>query len=298
MFEPKEKTPNKKHLMLTREEGKAFSVRLKYTNPEQLSKATDVDIGVFDHPEEGLAPLSKYNTTDKPRVAVTVEIDRNGMARVTSTDASVSEYVEKQVRIGRKKKKKDGEQKKDKDDEKAEETDEEKGDEKAEGKEEDKEEEAAGDDDSASDEAKLDEDGEDPEVILLNNCSWNATVNVTLGEPGEDDEPKEVGAYVEIASGGTKTKDCSYVNASFEGEIVLKCEEGTLDADTADCSLIQYESRTEKVFRHVDVASTYTQQGITGLTKEQMGGARKKLKAIHKKMEALRNLAKVRPPPW
>lgn len=107
-------------------------------------------------------------------------------------------------------------------------------------------------------------------------------------------EPTSVGMYVEIPSGKRKTKDCSYVNSSFDGIIVLTCTDAVLTADTDDCTPVGFETKIEKVFKHTDLPSVYTQSGLTGLTAEQMAAARTKIKAINKKMAAIRALSKAK----
>eukprot|EP01043_Picozoa_sp_COSAG02_P084383 COSAG02_NODE_22227_length_759_cov_0.975758_1_plen_200_part_10 len=101
VFEPKEPVPNRKYLIFSRSSN--FTVSLKYTNPEVMSADTETDIGLYNM--TGVNKCEKFNTTDKPKITLKLEIDRNGMATVTEAAAGVTEWTEKSVKIPRKKKK-------------------------------------------------------------------------------------------------------------------------------------------------------------------------------------------------
>ena len=293
VFEPKETVPNRKYLVFSRSSN--FTVSLKYTNPEVMSPDTETDIGVYNL--TGVNKCEKFNTTDKPKMTLKLEIDKNGMATVTEATAGVTEWTEKSVKIPRKKKKTDEDDKptKKKKSKKSKDSD----DADAEGDEAEAEKDSStdeeGGEDSSAEESSSEEPVEEPEIIEEHKCEWNATVNVTLGE-GDDAKEKEVGPYVALDSGKNKTMkgECASVNPEFEGDIVLMCFEAALTADTSDCTVAQYEIRSEKVGRKVELRSKYKEQGISKMTKSKKEDANTRLAKIQKVMDEIHRLAKVK----
>eukprot|EP01047_Picozoa_sp_COSAG01_P060146 COSAG01_NODE_7330_length_3248_cov_14.447444_1_plen_1001_part_10 len=291
VFEAKETIPNTKYLMFTRDGN--FTVDLQYSNPEVLPRDADVVIGSYNLTR--LEKCTKFNTTDKPTVTLKLQIDRNGMATLAEATGSVTEWTEKQIKIARKKTKNDntGTNKTKAD------AAESNGDDTASN--ETVTNTTAADNDGTEpvlddDKAQLDDAGDSnkkaaDDEVKRKGCSWNATANVTVGEEGAN--ATEVGAYIEIDDGKTYplASECTRVNAAYEGEIVLRCDDGVLSADTTDCTLIQYESRAEKVAQQVKLKSKYLEFGISKLSKAQIGGAKSKLDKIRKVMAELQRLA-------
>ena len=299
VFEPKEPVPNRKYLVFSRSSN--FTVSLKYTNPEVMSPDTETDIGIYNM--TGVNKCEKFNTTDKPKITLKLEIDRNGMATVTEAAAGVTEWTEKSVKIPRKKKKKAGDEEKGPEETKkkskkksSKDTEE---DEPADGNEPEPEPEkdsAEGDSgDTNTEDAAESEVVEEPQVIEDHKCAWNATLNVTLGE-GEGALEKEVQPYIGLDSGKNKTMtgECANVNPEYEGDIVLMCFEAALTADTSDCTVVQYELRSEKVARKVDLRKKYRENGISKMTKSKKDDANGRLGKIQKIMDEIHRLAKAK----
>jgi hypoxia up-regulated 1 len=290
VFEPKEPVPNRKYLIFSRSSN--FTVSLKYTNPEVMSADTETDIGWYNM--TGVNKCEKFNTTDKPKITLKLEIDRNGMATVTEAAAGVTEWTEKSVKIPRKKKKTEDEKAPKKKSKKSKDSDE---DESADGNEPEPEKDSAESDagDTNDEGAKEPEVAEEPEVIEEHKCEWNATLNVTLGE-GEDAKEKEVQPYIGLDSGTNKTMtgECAIVNPEYEGDIVLMCFEAALTADTSDCTVVKYEIRSEKVVRKVDLKKKYREKGISKMTKSKKDDANGRLAKIQKVMDEIHRLAKAK----
>ena len=218
VFEPKEPVPNRKYLVFSRDSN--FTVDLKYTNPEVMSSDTEAQIGSYNL--TGVNKCEKYNTTDKPKMSLMLEIDKNGMATVTEASAGVSEWTEKSVKIPRKSKKTEDEPpKKSKKDRKKKSSKMKKD---ADDESEEKDPDAETTDEDVADEVVEEPVVEEPVVVEEHKCEWNATINVTLGE-GEEAKEKEVGPYVSLNSGHNKTMkaECSSINPEFEGDVELLC---------------------------------------------------------------------------
>eukprot|EP01047_Picozoa_sp_COSAG01_P049220 COSAG01_NODE_4859_length_4677_cov_7.521407_2_plen_1059_part_01 len=293
VFEPKETIPNTKYLMFTRDGN--FTVDLKYSNPDVLPRDADVGIGSYN-----LTRLSekcaKFNTTDKPTVTLQLQIDRNGMATLAEATASVTEWTEKQIKIARKKVKKEdaGANKTKVDGTDSQGDGSASNDTATNAKAADEAETDSAPDDDDDTAAKKNDDGDSSKKLdeqkKRESCSWNATASVTVGE---GTNATEVGAYIEIRDGETYplATECTRVNAAYEGEIVLRCNDGELSADTTDCTPIQYEARLEKVVQRVKLKSGYLEHGISKLSKAQLGGAKSKLDKIRKVMAELQRLA-------
>lgn len=290
VFEPKEPVPNRKYLVFSRSSN--FTVSLKYTNPEVMSADTETDIGFYNM--TGVNKCEKFNTTDKPKITLKLEIDRNGMATVTEAVAGVTEWTEKSVKIPRKKKKTEDEKTPKKKSKKSKDSGE---DESADGKEPEPEKDSAESDpeDTNNEDTKEPEAVEEPEVIEEHKCEWNATLNVTLGE-GEEAKEKEVQPYIGLDSGANKTMtgECANVNPEYEGDIVLMCFEAALTADTSDCTVVKYEIRSEKVARKVDLKKKYREKGISKMTKSKKEDANGRLAKIQKVMDEIHRLAKAK----
>ena len=209
VFEPKETVPNKKFLVFTRSGN--FSVDLTYSNPEVLPADTDVKIGTYNLTKV-VEKTEHFNTTEKPTVTLELEIDRNGMATLSSATAGVTEWSTKAVKIPRKKvnrteagdtktKPTDASDDKKEDAEdnatKAEEKDSTEGDKAGEAEKpagdtaddaENTTEDAGSEKDAKTDEAP-------PPPVDTGSCGWNVSVNVTLGE-GENATEKPVQSYL------------------------------------------------------------------------------------------------------
>ena len=289
VFEPKEPVPNRKYLVFSRSSN--FTVSLKYTNPEVMSPDTETEIGVYNM--TGVNKCAKFNTTDKPKITLKLEIDRNGMATVTEAAAGVTEWTEKSVKIPRKKKKKAGDEEPKKKSKKSKDTEEDES--GSDGNEPEPEKDSAEGEaaDTNTEDAAESEVVEEPQVVEEHKCAWNATLNVTLGE-GEDAKEKEVQPYIGLDSGKNKTMtgECANVNPEYEGDIELMCFEAALTADTSDCTVVKYELRSEKVARKVDLRKKYRENGISKMTKSKKDDANGRLGKIQKIMDEIHRLAK------